>query len=153
MPGKRISVVVPLFNNADLLGDCLASIAAETYGHLQVIMVDDGSTDGSAAVARKRRASLADQAARRIAPDRPVAGAIGPTPPLHGPIVLSMTAPRRFRKEGGGATMWVPAGRNGGYGQPEAPAGGRSCSPAWGVRRVVLPGWGVVAGRRCEGRG
>src|SRR5580658_3008260 len=51
-----ISVVVPFYNNADLLGDCLTSIAAQTITDLQVIMVDDGSTDGCAAIA-------ADQAA------------------------------------------------------------------------------------------
>ena len=51
MPVPRISVVVPFYNNEDLLGDCLASIAAQTFADLQVIMVDDGSTDGSAAIA------------------------------------------------------------------------------------------------------
>ena len=56
MTGQRISVVVPFFNNAALLGDCLASIAAQTYRDLQVIMVDDGSTDGSAAIARAQAA-------------------------------------------------------------------------------------------------
>jgi len=51
MPVPRISVVVPFYNNEDLLGDCLTSIAAQTCTDLQVIMVDDGSTDGSAAIA------------------------------------------------------------------------------------------------------
>jgi CDP-glycerol glycerophosphotransferase len=57
MTGQRISVVVPFYNNADLLGDCLASIAAQTYRDLQVVMVDDGSTDGSAAIARDQAAA------------------------------------------------------------------------------------------------
>ena len=52
MTGRLISVVVPFYNNADQLGDCLASIAAQTVTDLQVIMVDDGSTDGSPALAR-----------------------------------------------------------------------------------------------------
>jgi CDP-glycerol glycerophosphotransferase len=47
----RISVVVPFHNNADVLGDCLTSIAAQTLGDLEVIMVDDGSQDDGAAVA------------------------------------------------------------------------------------------------------
>jgi len=47
----RISVVVPFFNVADLLGECLQSIAAQTYRELEVIMVDDGSTDGSTEIA------------------------------------------------------------------------------------------------------
>ena len=52
-----ISVVVPFFNNEDLLGDCLNSIAAQTFSDLEVIMVDDGSTDGSAAIAAARAAA------------------------------------------------------------------------------------------------
>jgi glycosyltransferase involved in cell wall biosynthesis len=57
MTGQRISVVVPFYNNADLLGDCLASIAAQTYPDLQVVMVDDGSADGSAEIARAAAAA------------------------------------------------------------------------------------------------
>ncbi len=57
MTDQRISVVVPFYNNVDLLGDCLASIATQTFPGLQVVMVDDGSTDGSAAVARARAAA------------------------------------------------------------------------------------------------
>lgn len=52
-----ISVVVPFYNNAADLGECLASIAAQTHTALQVIMVDDGSTDGSAEVARSQAAA------------------------------------------------------------------------------------------------
>ncbi|HEY6278432.1 MAG TPA: bifunctional glycosyltransferase family 2 protein/CDP-glycerol:glycerophosphate glycerophosphotransferase [Streptosporangiaceae bacterium] len=52
MTEPRISVVVPFFNNGDVLGDCLESIAAQTFTGLEVIMVDDGSTDSGAEVAR-----------------------------------------------------------------------------------------------------
>jgi cellulose synthase/poly-beta-1,6-N-acetylglucosamine synthase-like glycosyltransferase len=51
MPGPRISVVVPFHDNEDLLADCLTSIAAQSVRDLEVIMVDDGSVDGSAAIA------------------------------------------------------------------------------------------------------
>ncbi len=57
MTDQLISVVVPFYNNAALLGDCLASIAAQTYRNLQVVIVDDGSTDGSAAIARDQVAA------------------------------------------------------------------------------------------------
>lgn len=57
MTGQRISVVVPFYNNVDLLADCLASIAAQTHRDLQVIMVDDGSADGSAEIARAQVAA------------------------------------------------------------------------------------------------
>jgi CDP-glycerol glycerophosphotransferase len=47
----RISVVVPVFDVEEYLGACLRSIAAQTFGDLEVIMVDDGSTDGSPEIA------------------------------------------------------------------------------------------------------
>jgi CDP-glycerol glycerophosphotransferase len=53
----RISVVVAFFNNEDDLADCLDSIAAQSFTDLEVIMVDDGSTDGSAAIARAQAAA------------------------------------------------------------------------------------------------
>ncbi len=52
MTVPQISVVVPFYNNQDLLGDCLRSIAAQTFADLEVIMVDDGSTDDGAGIAR-----------------------------------------------------------------------------------------------------
>ncbi len=53
----RISVVVPFHNNADVLGECLASIAAQSLADLEVITVDDGSQDDGAAVAAARAAA------------------------------------------------------------------------------------------------
>jgi CDP-glycerol glycerophosphotransferase len=47
-----ISVVVPFHNNEDDLAACLDSIAGQSYRELEVIMVDDGSTDGGAAIAK-----------------------------------------------------------------------------------------------------
>jgi glycosyltransferase involved in cell wall biosynthesis len=47
-----ISVVVPIYNVERYLADCLDSVLAQTVDDLEVVMVDDGSTDGSAAIAR-----------------------------------------------------------------------------------------------------
>ncbi|MFE9824141.1 CDP-glycerol glycerophosphotransferase family protein [Streptomyces sp. NPDC005791] len=47
----RLTVVVPLFNTEEYLGACLDSLAGQTMTDLEVVMVDDGSTDGSADVA------------------------------------------------------------------------------------------------------
>ena len=47
----KLSVVVPIYNVEPYLRECLASLAAQTLRELEVIMVDDGSTDGSAALA------------------------------------------------------------------------------------------------------
>ncbi len=57
MTSPRISVVVPFFNNAGDLADCLDSIAAQSVTDLEVIMVDDGSTDRSAEIARAKAAA------------------------------------------------------------------------------------------------
>ncbi|MFK4071083.1 CDP-glycerol glycerophosphotransferase family protein [Streptomyces sp. NPDC029674] len=47
----RLSVVVPVYNVELYLDECLESLAAQTFTDFEVIMVDDGSTDGSAAIA------------------------------------------------------------------------------------------------------
>ncbi|MGE0815855.1 MAG: glycosyltransferase [Vicinamibacterales bacterium] len=48
-----VSVVVCAYNAADTLEDCLTSLAALTYPRVEVIVVDDGSTDATAAIARR----------------------------------------------------------------------------------------------------
>ena len=45
-----ISVIVPVFNVKDYLDQCLESIVAQSYTHLEILVVDDGSTDGSGAM-------------------------------------------------------------------------------------------------------
>ncbi|MFB9236717.1 glycosyltransferase [Plantactinospora siamensis] len=47
----RLSVVVPFYNVEDYIGDCLDSLARQTFGDFEVILVDDGSRDGSARIA------------------------------------------------------------------------------------------------------
>ena len=47
-----ISVVVPIYNVERYLTDCLESLAQQTHADLEVVMVDDGSTDTSPTIAR-----------------------------------------------------------------------------------------------------
>lgn len=47
----RLTVVVPVYNVEQYLDDCLASIAAQTFPDLDVVMVDDGSTDSGPRIA------------------------------------------------------------------------------------------------------
>ncbi len=47
-----ISLVIPIYNTKAYLKDCLDSLLAQTLPDLQIILVDDGSTDGSAAIAQ-----------------------------------------------------------------------------------------------------
>ena len=42
-----ISVIVPVYNVAEYLHRCLESIISQSYKDLEIILVDDGSTDGS----------------------------------------------------------------------------------------------------------
>lgn len=42
-----ISVIVPVYNVAPYLEQCMESIVGQTYANLEIILVDDGSTDGS----------------------------------------------------------------------------------------------------------
>ena len=43
----RISVIIPVYNTAAFLDDCLSSVVRQTYSNLQIILIDDGSTDAS----------------------------------------------------------------------------------------------------------
>ena len=47
---STISVIVPVYNTVRFLSDCVESILNQTYTDLEVILIDDGSHDGSGAV-------------------------------------------------------------------------------------------------------
>lgn len=53
MSSPLISVIVPIYNMESLLPRCLDSLAAQTLRDLEIICVDDGSTDGSGGIVRK----------------------------------------------------------------------------------------------------
>lgn len=62
----RVSVILPVFNGERYLGSALGSILAQTFRDLECIVVNDGSTDGTAALAR----SFADPRLRLIEHER-----------------------------------------------------------------------------------
>ena len=45
-----VSVILPAFNSVHFIGDTLRSILAQTHRRIEIIVVDDGSTDGTAGV-------------------------------------------------------------------------------------------------------
>jgi len=51
MTTPEISVIVPTYNRADLLGRAITSVLAQTLPVREILIVDDGSTDGTAALA------------------------------------------------------------------------------------------------------
>lgn len=46
-----LSIIIPIFNVESYLKECLASVEQQTFTDYEIILVDDGSTDGSSAIA------------------------------------------------------------------------------------------------------
>ncbi len=73
-PRPTVAVIVPVFNAAAYVREALESVLAQTYGHTELLVVDDGSTDGSAEIAEAvtgvpvlRQPHLGSAAARNVA--------------------------------------------------------------------------------------
>lgn len=49
----KVTVIVPVYNTAPYLERCLSSLAAQTYPNYEVLLIDDGSTDGSDNICRE----------------------------------------------------------------------------------------------------
>jgi CDP-glycerol glycerophosphotransferase len=58
----KISVVIPVFNGEKWVAQCIENVLGQSYGNLEIIVVDDGSTDGTAAAAAKYPVRLIRQA-------------------------------------------------------------------------------------------
>ena len=50
---KKVSIIVPVYNCARYLPACLNSLVAQTYHNIEILLVDDGSQDGSAEICDK----------------------------------------------------------------------------------------------------
>jgi len=49
---KKISVIIPTYNEEDVINDCLESLARQSYKDMEVVVVDDGSVDKTLAEIR-----------------------------------------------------------------------------------------------------
>ena len=45
--GNLVSIVIPIYNVEKYLNECVDSVIVQTYHDLEIILVDDGSTDNS----------------------------------------------------------------------------------------------------------
>ena len=62
-----VSIIIPIFNVEQYLNRCIASVANQTYRDIQIVLVDDGSTDRSSEIcdswaAKDSRVTVAHQA-------------------------------------------------------------------------------------------
>ena len=48
-----ISVIIPVYNTADYIDQCVSSVVKQSYRDLEILLIDDGSTDGSAEKLRR----------------------------------------------------------------------------------------------------
>lgn len=53
MKNEIISVIIPVNNVEKYIESCLKSVVQQTYPHLEIIVINDGSTDGSEAIIRR----------------------------------------------------------------------------------------------------
>ena len=53
MDDIKVSVIVPIYNVEEYLEECLISLEKQTLKEIEVLMIDDGSTDHSASIAKK----------------------------------------------------------------------------------------------------
>ena len=53
MPNPRVSVVIAFLNGERYLGEAIESVMAQTYRDWELLLVDDGSTDGSSPIAKE----------------------------------------------------------------------------------------------------
>jgi glycosyltransferase involved in cell wall biosynthesis len=43
----KVSVLIPVYNNVEFLGECLDSVMAQDFADMEILIADDGSTDGT----------------------------------------------------------------------------------------------------------
>ena len=49
----KVSVIIPIYNTEKYLAECLESIINQTLKQIEIICIDDGSSDGSAAILKE----------------------------------------------------------------------------------------------------
>lgn len=50
---QTISVIIPIYNRENVIEECVRSVTAQSHRALQIILIDDGSTDGTREICRR----------------------------------------------------------------------------------------------------
>lgn len=50
---KKVSIIIPVYNTEKYIERCITSVLGQTYQNIEVICVDDGSTDMSGSILDK----------------------------------------------------------------------------------------------------
>ena len=64
MSSSRVAVVIPCYAQAEFLPATVASVCAQTYGELEIVIVDDGSPDDTAVVADRLATAHTERSVR-----------------------------------------------------------------------------------------
>jgi len=65
-PAGLVSTIIPVFNRAEMLRASVSSVIEQTYRPIEIVLVDDGSTDSTPAVVLELEATYAEVIATRI---------------------------------------------------------------------------------------
>lgn len=146
-PQPLVSVIVPSFNHAAYLRECLDSVLTQDYAPIELIVVDDGSSDGSLAILRSygNRIRLLQQQGGRQARARNLALAVA-----RGELVAFLDSDDRWRAghlsaavaafaaQPQAALVWADHALMDAQGRPQGEV--RWVSPGGDFRRVLIAG-------------
>ena len=51
---ELITIVIPVYNLGKYIRNCLDSVCAQTYKNLEILLIDDGSTDNTLVICREK---------------------------------------------------------------------------------------------------
>jgi glycosyltransferase involved in cell wall biosynthesis len=95
-PPPHISVIIPVYNGGENFRRCLDALAATGYANYEIVVVDDGSTDGSAGLAERNGCRVLHTSKPRSGPA--VARNLG-VQAAHGDVVFFVDADVAVRPE------------------------------------------------------
>lgn len=75
-PAKKVSVIVPVCNGEKLFGGCIGNLVHQTLKEIEIIFVDDGSTDNSLAVLYECQRQYPDKVRVIVSSDKRGAGSV-----------------------------------------------------------------------------